>query len=225
MMRSGDPMKLLLLSDIHAYAGALDRVLADAGGRWDEAVVLGDVVGYGPDPVRTLRAVRGLRPRAIVAGNHEAMLWRLLDGEDVRAAPHVVVALKRHAMELDEDDVAFLRSLDLEHREDAWAAVHGSPNEPFAYLASPADAAAAERHMPRDTVFVGHTHVPGAFWSADGAWREVHVDGSERSWAVPEGAKAFVNPGSVGPARDGGEGASYAVFDEATREVVWRRGV
>ena len=43
-------MRHLILSDIHANMTALDAALAAAKARWDKAVCLGDVVGYGPDP-------------------------------------------------------------------------------------------------------------------------------------------------------------------------------
>lgn len=219
------PMKLLLLSDIHAYADALERVLVDAEGRWDEAVVLGDVVGYGPEPVRTVERIRELPIRAMVQGNHEAMLWRMLDGEPVPAARRVVMALRSHAMQLDEEHIAYLRRLPERHEDETWAAVHGSPRERFAYLLSVPDARANEPHMPKDIVFVGHTHVPGAYVRDDGDWRVVPIRNGVRLLELGEKAKAFVNPGSVGPARDGGSGASYAVFDEEARTVVWRRGI
>ena len=43
-------MRYLILSDIHANLTALDAALDAAKGRWEKAVCLGDVVGYGPDP-------------------------------------------------------------------------------------------------------------------------------------------------------------------------------
>jgi predicted phosphodiesterase len=43
-------MRLLILSDLHANLTAFDAALAVAEGKWDAAVCLGDVVGYGPDP-------------------------------------------------------------------------------------------------------------------------------------------------------------------------------
>ena len=218
-------MRLLLLSDIHAYADELERVLADAHGRWDEAVILGDIVGYGPEPVRVVERVMGLPRRAGISGNHEAMLWTLLDGNPVLAARPVVTALKSHAMQLQEDHVAFLRGLADRHEDAGWAAVHGSPRERFAYLLSVPDARANEPHMPRDIVFVGHTHVPGAYVRDEGRWHVVPVRSERRALQIPVGSKAFVNPGSVGPARDGGVGAAYAVFDEDARTVVWRRGI
>ena len=42
-------MVYLILSDIHANMEALEAVLA-AAGRYDHALVLGDLVGYGADP-------------------------------------------------------------------------------------------------------------------------------------------------------------------------------
>ena len=43
-------MKLALLSDIHSNLEALDAVL-DALPEVDRILVLGDIVGYGPDPL------------------------------------------------------------------------------------------------------------------------------------------------------------------------------
>ena len=218
-------MRLLLLSDVHAHADALDRVLAAAEGSWDEVVLLGDVVGYGPEPVRTVERLRELPLRATVQGNHEAMFARLLDGRPPRAAEGVVRSLRDHAEALSDDQIAFLRAFEPEHVDDGWAAVHGSPRERFAYLLSVPDARRNEAHMPRDLVFVGHTHVPGGYVDDGDGWRVVPVRGAERSLTLPAGAKAFINPGSVGPARDGGEGAAYAIWDEVARTVAWRRGI
>ena len=43
-------MRFLVISDIHANLTALETALQAAQGRWDRAVCLGDLVGYGPDP-------------------------------------------------------------------------------------------------------------------------------------------------------------------------------
>ena len=56
-------MKYLILSDIHANITAFRTVLDAAKGKWEKAVCLGDLVGYGPDPNEAieLRARAGRR--------------------------------------------------------------------------------------------------------------------------------------------------------------------
>ncbi len=51
-------MRYLVLSDIHANMEALEAVLADAEGLYQEVICLGDIVGYGPDPNRVTAWVR-----------------------------------------------------------------------------------------------------------------------------------------------------------------------
>jgi predicted phosphodiesterase len=53
-------MRYLILSDIHANITAFETVLEAAEGRWDKAVCLGDLVGYGPDPNEVIDRVREL---------------------------------------------------------------------------------------------------------------------------------------------------------------------
>ena len=65
-------MRYLVLTDIHANLEALDTCLADARTRaYDATLVLGDLVGYGPDPNAVVERVQALKPVAIVRGNHD----------------------------------------------------------------------------------------------------------------------------------------------------------
>ena len=64
-------MRYAIVSDIHANAEALRRVLADARQNGATRVVcLGDVVGYGPLPKETLELVRK-SASLVLAGNHD----------------------------------------------------------------------------------------------------------------------------------------------------------
>src|SRR5690348_16354086 len=74
------PMRYLILSDIHANITAFDAVLAAAEGRWDKAVCLGDVVGYGPDPDAAVERLRSLNCVAI-RGNHDKAIAGLDEAE------------------------------------------------------------------------------------------------------------------------------------------------
>ena len=65
--------RILVLSDPHANATALDAVLSAAEGRWDICVCLGDVVGYGPDPNQVTARIREMGATTI-RGNHDLSL-------------------------------------------------------------------------------------------------------------------------------------------------------
>jgi hypothetical protein len=78
--------------------------------------------------------------------------------------------------------------------------------------------------------FHGHTHIQEAWrlepggvspshikWSGDAPQR---LDGD--SLALDDGARWLVGVGSVGTPHDG-DGACYALYDEAARQITWRR--
>ncbi|MDD8046572.1 MAG: metallophosphoesterase family protein, partial [Verrucomicrobiota bacterium] len=69
--------RIAILSDIHGNREALDAVLEDlqaADLYWN----IGDVIGYGPDPVYCLEKMDRLGAFT-VQGNHEFALLRLLE--------------------------------------------------------------------------------------------------------------------------------------------------
>ena len=62
-------MRYLVLTDIHANLEALEQCLVDAQPRrYDQTLVLGDLVGYGGDPNAVVERVQSLEPIAIVRG-------------------------------------------------------------------------------------------------------------------------------------------------------------
>jgi predicted phosphodiesterase len=64
----------LICSDIHSNIEALQACLADAQARggFNRFWSIGDVVGYGPDPVAVLDELRALGDRFVcVLGNHD----------------------------------------------------------------------------------------------------------------------------------------------------------
>ena len=65
-------MRYAIFSDVHAYPPALEKVLADAETqRADVNICLGDVVGYGPDPVGAVSLCRAACD-AVVADNEHS---------------------------------------------------------------------------------------------------------------------------------------------------------
>src|ERR1700689_2614525 len=63
-------MTYLILSDIHSNLDALEAVLADARGRYDSILILGDLVGYGAEPNLVFNWARA-NTEAVVRGNHD----------------------------------------------------------------------------------------------------------------------------------------------------------
>jgi len=74
-------MRYLILSDIHANLTALDTALAATKGKWEKAVCLGDVVGYGPDPNEVIDRIREIEAITI-RGNHDKAGSGLANAED-----------------------------------------------------------------------------------------------------------------------------------------------
>ena len=62
-------MRRLIFADVHANEPALRAVLEDAG-RFDEAVFLGDIVGWGPHPRQCAELLRETDARRVL-GNHD----------------------------------------------------------------------------------------------------------------------------------------------------------
>ncbi len=234
-----------MLTDVHADAASLERVLRDAEGGWDRLALLGDLIGYGAEPVETVARLRALEPVVAVRGNHEAMLARSLAGDRVAATPAVMDVLAAHAEALPPDDLAWvlgrpLRALlpaadraddsgDEPHDDpaDDLAAelVHGSPDpdRPFDYLLGVPAARRAVRFVRRPLLLFGHTHVPGGFVLHHDRWRPISARRAETRVDLPADARALLNPGSVAAARDGGPGGCYLIVDHASRTALIRR--
>ena len=64
-------MRIAIVSDIHANLAAFEAVIAHARSmRFDSMICLGDVVGYGPDPLECVDLVRSTCEWSLL-GNHD----------------------------------------------------------------------------------------------------------------------------------------------------------
>jgi predicted phosphodiesterase len=216
-------MRFLLLSDIHADAGALEAVLRHAQTRgWDHLIFLGDAVGRGDEPEAVVSSLAALKPYAALRGNHEAALLAALEPgapnlgtQAPGAASPGYGSARDHAQRLSEPNLAFLRDLKEVHLDTSWGAVHGALRRPFEYLASVPVARANQPLMQRPLYLVGHTHAPAVFsLGRAGGWRGVAFRAAATTFELPPGAATFFNPGAVSGPRDGVAAASYAIFDE-----------
>lgn len=218
-------MRLLVVSDVHANAPAFEAVIRDARRRgFDQALFLGDLVGYYPYPNESAALLRDLAPAHVLLGNHDALMLALYDGEqtlDQREESLVVDVVARQLPTLDPDTLALLREMRDGADGDDWQARHGAFRSRFEYLATLANAQGNLPYLRADVGFVGHTHVPKVFASAEGAgrelWRTVAFRYPEGQYRVPPRARAFLNPGAVGQPRDGIAEAAYGLYDTQHR--------
>src|ERR1051326_269589 len=101
-------MRILVLSDLHANATALDAALHAAKERWDRVVCLGDVVGYGPDPNEVTTKIRELGA-VTLRGNHHKAVTDLMPTDDFNPVAKAAVDWTRS--QISADNLKWLAAL------------------------------------------------------------------------------------------------------------------
>jgi diadenosine tetraphosphatase ApaH/serine/threonine PP2A family protein phosphatase len=215
---------LALISDLHSNAEALDAVLRrieQLGVR--EIACLGDVVGYGPDPLPVTRLVMQ-RCTWTIKGNHDWGLFHALDDFNPLARdallytrrllqPSLLHPRRRPAWE-------FLRNLPERMQTERFLFCHGSPRDPVMEYVMKSDGFIEPEKMHQlfalldRPCFVGHTHWPGVHRSD---FRFVQATDDERVFRLD--GPCIVNVGSVGQPRDGDPRACFAVVDDDRVEI------
>jgi diadenosine tetraphosphatase ApaH/serine/threonine PP2A family protein phosphatase len=208
-------MRYLVLTDIHANLEALDACIADARARgYDETLVLGDLVGYGPDPNEVVERIIALKPLSMVRGNHDKVACGLEQAEGFNAVARS--AAKWTLDILTQKNREWLADLPEGPTivDDLVEICHGSPFDEDAYIFDELDAVRALKVSTRPLCLFGHTHYPVTFeLSADAFDTVGPAAAGEAQLALKHGAKYLVNPGSVGQPRDGDARAAYAIVD------------
>ncbi len=219
-------MRFLILSDPHANWYALQAVLADAEGRYDQIVCCGDLVGYNPDPALVLNWTRE-HCLAIVRGNHDKVVAGV---ESIEWFNEVAqIAARWTISQLSGEQLTFLRELPigpvrLEHFH-IW---HGSPRDEDEYLTGVREAVPVFDSLELPLGFFGHTHLQGIFFSKQrklGVIPAVPKKTAEVAIELEPDVLYLVNPGSVGQPRDGDSRAAYALYDSEQKVVFLRRVV
>jgi predicted phosphodiesterase len=219
-------MRFFILSDIHSNIEALDACIRRAQlAGYDAVFCCGDIVGYGPNPIEAVDAIRNLGSTTI-RGNHD----RVAANEDIASEfnPHARRAIfwTREVLPLSyRNYLASLPVGPLSIADDAQL-VHGAITDEDDYIFTGADAATNLLMATKRMTFFGHSHFPAVFASdASGnpvtpptyefdEFTAVRCDGDQRF---------LVNPGSVGQPRDSDPRASFLIWDqERTRLEFYR---
>ena len=209
-------MRFLVISDIHANATALTAAIAAAEGRWEQAICLGDVVGYGPDPNEVIDRVRGM-VMAIIRGNHDKAASGLSDLEELNPVARAAVEWTR--AQLRPENLRYLAELPTGPRDaDGLTIVHGAFRDEDEYVVAPNQALNSLLAAPHDVTFFGHTHFQGGFAYRNSRLEMIRLQPppggpSFAALRLEPGTKYLLNPGSIGQPRDGDPRAGFAIAD------------
>ena len=222
-------MKRAIISDIHGNYEALSAVMEAIGDlKVDEILCLGDIIGYGPDPIKCLDTVIE-NCQLTILGNHDQAA--IFDPEGFNPVAMKAIFWTREQLEKDNGDIDqadrrwdFLGELPRRHDEGEFLFVHGSPRDPtneyvFPETVYEKDLLSLLMSRFEKVCFQGHTHIPGMFTEA-GAF--ISPDERDLFFKLDE-TKCMINVGSVGQPRDGNPKSCFVVLDDEEKTVEYHR--
>ena len=180
----------------------------------DRHAFLGDLVGYGADPVAVLDLIEqyAAEGAVVVLGNHDAAA---LGRPDETLNSHARAAITWTQAQLGDRQRAFLADLPLTVRDDNMLFVHASAAAPeqWIYVTSLREAGESIRASDAGYIFCGHVHEQKLFFmGADGRPKPFRpVPGTPIPAAKHRQWLAIV--GSAGQPRDRDNKACYAFAD------------
>jgi diadenosine tetraphosphatase ApaH/serine/threonine PP2A family protein phosphatase len=208
-------VKLALFADIHSNLEAITACLDHARALGAERFAfLGDLVGYGADPVAVLELIQKYAAdgAVVVLGNHDAAAMGRATGA---LNPNAQTAITWTQGQLGDKQRAFLAGLPLVVKDDDVLFVHASAVAPeqWIYVTGPIEAEQSIRAAGVGFVFCGHVHEQNLYYVGAGGqpmpFRPVSgtpiPTGKHRKWL------AIV--GSAGQPRDHSNAACYALAD------------
>lgn len=222
-------MKRAIISDIHGNLEALTTVMQRISEiKVDEIICLGDIVGYGPNPIECLDLVIE-NCQLTILGNHDQATIFDPDGFNPIAMNAIYWTReqleKTHGtLEMMDRRWDFLGELPRRHDEGEYLFVHGSPRDPTNEYVFPETVYEKELLkilMSRfeQYCFQGHTHIPGQF-TESGSFL---TPGERDHFFRLDGEKCMFNVGSVGQPRDGDPRSCFAVLDTEGKSVEYYR--
>lgn len=219
-------MKIAILSDIHSNLEALQACLAHARFKGAEKFVfLGDLLGYGADPLACLDIISAKVEAGALAvlGNHdEAVLGGMCD----KLAFVARDAIYWTRQQLQQPERNFLQALPLVARDGKSFYVHASAAFPerWTYINSESSAAKCMAAAAQPLTVVGHVHHQMLYYTARGG--VVHAFKPVSGVAIPlllRNRQWLAIAGSVGQPRDGNPAAAYLLHDRHNETLTFFR--
>jgi predicted phosphodiesterase len=218
---------IAVISDVHANIEALEAVMQDIKRRNIERVFfLGDIVGYGPNPLEVLNYLKDFEYCLI--GNHDAaVLYKVPENFNhiaKRAAEwtrrQIDPSMHKNPLayktaRLKRESWDFLQSLKTVFTVHDLMFCHDTPASPGSslYVRNGQDAETIFRTLPHfRAFFIGHSHIPRIHTRSESITPEPgrHYKFSDRM---------IFNVGSVGQPRDGDPRSCYVIIDDGVRYI------
>ncbi len=215
-----------IISDVHSNFEAFLAVLEDIKSKGiTEIISLGDLVGYGPNPLECIILSLEYNVRNLY-GNHELALFKNKTNfnptaqQAINWTKQVIKNNQRHPR-----IKSFFDSLEYEYKKDDIIYTHGSPKgvideyvikkEDFFKLTTEVKKNLKANFELVDRIgFIGHTHIP---YVCTSDLYLIHPEWQEyQPYPLLPGTKTLVNTGSVGQPRDNDPRACYVTFDGKT---------
>lgn len=211
-------MRIGIISDIHSNAEAFQSVLNQLTDV-DSIICLGDIIGYGADPLFCIEKIRELEIQCI-KGNHEGAVTGELNPQYFNQDARSAILWTR--AQLKEKDITFLSDLNrrIEISQNVLG-VHGSPRQPlWEYILDRQIAEEIFTSFDFKIYFIGHSHIAGVFTFNHKTKMVNYIcasDGAEIK--IKQNHSYIINCGSVGQPRDRNPKAGFAIFDTVSLMV------
>lgn len=223
--------KIALISDIHSNIEALTAVMDDIEARGCEKIYcLGDIVGYGPNPVECIDIIRQ-KCQVVLQGNHDEAV--VIVAYAFNRIAKQAVDWTREVLKPNETDSFirirrwnFLKKLPQTYEEEGMLLVHGSPRNPTQEYITVHDIAGGKGRKFEEyfskfdkILFCGHSHLPCVIRED----LKFLIPTDEKYRYRYNGKKVIVNVGSVGQPRDGDARACWVEYDSEREIIAFRR--
>lgn len=223
--------RYLIFSDVHGNYDALQRVLRKMdGAEYDQVICLGDVVGYGAEPVRCFEALRNRSAGAatksremsrdrrieLILGNHEAMLFGEESVERCSELGRTSVVWTAQQCRGQIPREAFADSI--VYRNMLFCHTGALPGKgQWTYLNDKDDVARSFCGRSEKFIFYGHTHrMRLTVLDEAGTIREDRFIMRSEKLEIPKDShdRYLINTGSVGQSRDSVTDCGYVELQE-----------
>ena len=213
-------MKIALISDIHGNLEALVSVLKHIEKlRVDEIHCLGDVVGYGCNPIECLNLIEE-NAQVKLMGNHEYAILGNISTDSYTAIAKISTKWTHRI--LTDREFSIISDFKMRHSFDDILMVHASPykDDYWRYILTPEEAYKTFESISENICFYGHSHIPMIFTESSNGLPRKQVG---HDFDPFEESRYLVNVGSVGQPRDNDPRACFVIFDTENQEIKYHR--